>query len=87
MPPPCRHCHARLAHRPRGLCWHCWIHHRHQYPVRRQTQNTGAAEDLWRGDPDVPTPHLPGSVRKMDVLRKRAMAGLTLWHPRDRRRE
>lgn len=51
-------------------------------PRKPQDQADG---DLALQDPSQPTDSLPGSLTKVEILRRRNEAGLPLWHPQDRR--
>lgn len=82
----CRHCHAAIVTRPRGLCWHCYYVPglREQYVsgskyARRGTPNFTGARPL----PAEPTTANPGTPEKMQVLAERSARGEQLWHPDD----
>lgn len=95
-PPLCRHCHGRLAYRPRGLCSRCYFTPavRDSYPPdptngsdqggpcgRAYTSPVGRKGP--RNLPAEPTTAMPGTAEKVEVLRERARQGVSLWHPAD----
>jgi hypothetical protein len=90
--PPCRHCQRNSAYKPGGLCSRCY------YTVAVRVRY-GGLQELGRGTrdgykspvgrvapkdlPSQPTSALPGTPEKVEVLRERARAGVSLWHPLD----
>jgi hypothetical protein len=84
-PVVCRHCRRYAVTRPRGLCWSC---HRKpdvraQYPSESKYAKRG--ENFCRRAPlpPAPTPHPPGSAKKIEAMEARALAGEELFHPSD----
>lgn len=82
----CRHCGKVPSNRPRGLCWKCYYTPgvREQYPstskfARRGLDDFNGVSPL----PALPTPALPGSPEKVEVLMERARRQQALWHPDD----
>lgn len=93
-PPLCRHCHRRLAYRPRGLCSCCYFTPavRDAYPPdpangSDQACGRGYTSPVGRNGPKnlpaEPTSAMPGTAEKVEVLRERARQGVSLWHPLD----
>ena len=83
----CRHCHARRATRPHGLCLNCHTDRgvRGLYPSDSIYARRGVGADF-RGvpvPPPCPTPAAPGSAEKLAVLEERAILNVGLWHPED----
>lgn len=90
--PPCRHCRRNSAYKPGGLCSRCY------YTVAVRVRY-GGLQELGRGTrdgykspvgrvapkdlPPEPTSAQPGTPEKVEVLRERARAGVSLWHPLD----
>jgi hypothetical protein len=87
----CRHCRRRkLALRKRGLCARCHadLGVLMLYPAGRQ--QVGRARNYGLGlaafasaVPATPTAAPPGSLAKMRVMRRRLLAGESLFHPLD----
>ena len=70
----CRHCGKGRITRPRKLCRNCY----HTPGVRELYGGR------WRVKPATqPTDALPGSLKKILVLMRRAAAREELWHPDD----
>lgn len=82
----CRHCHAGIISRPRGLCWSCYYTPGvlALYPSTSKFAHRGPG-NFHRVAPPLPTPTraLPGSAEKVAVLEARAALGQLLWHPAD----
>lgn len=88
----CKHCRE---HKPqpwkRGLCWSCYTKPevRMLYPSGSPFGNRSrfADEDDDTPDPELtpcePTPHLPGTKEKVQVLVDRLANGQELWHADD----
>lgn len=85
----CRHCQSKFVNRPKGLCFSCYYTpgvrglYRSQSKFGKHGIGLGNAPKPAAG----PTGCLPGTLRKMVVMRRRAMAGQTIWHPLDARHE
>jgi hypothetical protein len=85
--PPCRHC-SRPASRPRRLCTTCYYDSslRQRYgPIGPRGHRSPLPADHYGGHrlAVAPTPALPGSPAKLEVIRSRLMAGVSPWHPED----
>lgn len=82
----CRNCGVGKVSRPRGLCWHCYYTPgvRDQYPSTSRYARRGLG-NFNRTPPPAPEPTAapPGTAEKVEVLRLRAEAGVSLWHPGD----
>jgi hypothetical protein len=84
--PPCRHCRAKPANRPRGLCWACYYTPGIQdlYPSLCAAHGKGVADRNGGSEaPAQPTSARPGSAEKIAVLTERAARGQSLWHKGD----
>jgi hypothetical protein len=82
----CRHCHNANPSRPRGLCWSCYYTPgvREMYPSTSPFGRRGVGDfDGWPIDPPEPTCARPGTPEKVAVLQRRALLGVSLWHPDD----
>lgn len=82
----CRHCGAEAVTRPRGLGWRCYYTPgvRQLYPSDSPYAFRGFGNLM--GEPRLPaepTGAPPGSLAKMRVMRRRAAAGESLFHPLD----
>jgi hypothetical protein len=84
--PLCRHCEAKPANRPRGLCWGCYYNPGvlALYPSTSKYARQGVGNGF-RCGAALPerTDALPGTEDKIAVLARRAAAGLALHHPDD----
>jgi len=82
----CRHCDERRAGRARGLCWRCYLdpQTRGLYPADPRAVPS-SVRDYNGGSAPPPqlTSALPGSPEKVAELAKRALLGMSLWHPDD----
>jgi hypothetical protein len=84
----CRHCGAKEATRPKGLCWGCYYDPavKALYPTTSKYANKG----IWAGVnkesvvPPAPTDSLPGSGEKVDVMGARVARGESAFHPQDK---
>ncbi len=84
----CRHCHAAIICRPRGLCWVCYhtqgIRDLYTATSKYGRRGVGNGDDA-RPLAPLPTAALPGTNEKLAVLEERARLNLRLWHPLDAR--
>jgi hypothetical protein len=84
----CRHCVRNRIARPRRLCFRCFYATgvRDLYPSLSRYAKEGVA--LHRREsviPSQPTSAPPGSVAKIEEMKRRAVAGEDLHHPLDNR--
>ena len=82
----CLHCKKNLANRSRGLCCRCYnttsIVRNYRPIVYTNRRGSGIDQFADKGEPE-PTMALPGTQGKIDVLTRRAAAGLCLWSKED----
>ena len=86
IPVTCRHCGARSARKPRGLCGPCYDDKevRSRYPKYSSSNwRTYASNKNSRTAPPRPTRAIPGSARKIQVMGLRYVKGYQLYHPLD----
>lgn len=91
----CRHCGVKNANRPRGLCWAHYhdLDIRSLYPAEKGGAvgsgggHVSTGREDFNGPSLVPgtTKALPGSERKIEVMRRRAMLRQAVHNPRDAR--
>lgn len=80
----CRHCRAKRACRPRGLCWTCYYTPgvKGRYPSVSKYARRGVGHAGARAA-SGPTAARPGTSEKVAELCLRSARGEGLWHPRD----
>lgn len=79
---PCRHCQKAPIHKPRNLCYNCYmdLSIRNLYPVSvkaYEIRDTYAPRPLDTN----PTQTIPGSEEKILLMMDRAKRGVQLFHP------
>jgi hypothetical protein len=87
--PLCLHCRLRPFNRPRGLCWACYYAPgvRGRYESGSKFSRRGVGNFSGKAAAPEPTDAMPGTARKVAVMRRRAANAEDLFHPRDARRE
>lgn len=84
--PPCRHCQARPANRPKGLCWRCWdspdIRKRHP-STSPHARRSAAADMVVASLPPAPVAAAPGSEEKIRAMADRVERREATFHPDD----
>ena len=85
MIPICQHCRQGKVNRPRQLCWGCYYAPgvRDQYPSTSKYARRGVGNFTEAALVCEPTPAVPGTPEKMEVLAERARMRQRLWHPLD----
>lgn len=86
--PACRHCGAFRQSRALGLCFRCSRDPavRLLYPSIHRGARRGIPDRCGGYRlPAEPTAALPGTPEKLAELERRALAGISLWHPEDAR--
>jgi hypothetical protein len=82
----CRHCQREKPSCPRGLCWSCYYTPgvREKYPSTHPFGRRGISIFNYSHiEPPEPTCARPGTPEKVAVLERRALLGVSLWHPDD----
>lgn len=81
----CRHCQARFASCPKGLCWSCYytpeIHAMH--PSTSKFANRGVGNGYADRPASAPCPYPPRSPEKIAVMAERAARMEALFHEGD----
>ena len=85
----CQHCHRAVPYlERRGLCKACYLapQVRAKYPAINIGKFFGKRDFYGGYDlPAEPTDAAPGSDEKIQTLMERSLAGVSLFHPLDRR--
>ena len=86
---PCRNCHGPHASRARGLCYRCYVDEqiRCRFPPLCSYGVHFVDFDGSSLGPKRRTKFLPGSKKKIELLRKRSGRLENLWHGEDARRD
>jgi hypothetical protein len=82
----CRHCQAKRAGKPRGLCWSCFYTPgvRALYPSTSRLASRGVGNRA-TAPADRPCEAPPGTEEKIAELQRRAAMEISLYHPEDAR--
>lgn len=97
----CRHCQNWRRPIRYSLCWTCYynlevraiyrptskVTYRGSQRQIADTYSHARGDNAARSPAQEPTPHLPGSPGKVEVLTQRAANKENLWHPSDARVE
>lgn len=81
----CRHCIRNKVTRPRGLCWTCYYTPgvKELHPSTSKFASRGNGNANTKRMPTEPTSALPATPEKLEVMRRRAERGESLFHPLD----
>lgn len=85
----CQHCRLRYPNRPRGLCSRCdrLPGVRERYTTTNRYNRRGVGLTNRTALPTEATNCPPGTLCKVIVMARRALAGVSVFHPGDAQQE
>lgn len=81
----CRFCGRNVLWRRRGICQSCYRNPIIRADFTPDPKRAPVGRDFYRASrlPPFPTRYLPGSPGKIEVMAKRALQRVSLFHPWD----